>query len=89
MLRIVVAAIVVAVALGAGQRGDVLERAQLVGGCRAVATPEGESGVWHACRAGRLEGRPDLSLRSCTRGGLVGGAELWRCPAPLLSSRTV
>ena len=33
------------------------------------------------CRAGKLEGFPDLTKRSCVDAGVVGYTEYWRCPA--------
>jgi hypothetical protein len=33
-----------------------------------------------ACRAGALEGRPDLSHRSCVAAGATGTYAYWRCP---------
>jgi hypothetical protein len=61
----------------------VLERARLTGSCSAVAAPAGDPAAWQACRSGRLEGRPDLTRRSCTSKSIVGDVEYWRCPAPV------
>jgi hypothetical protein len=88
MLRVVLAAGAVVVAMLAVRNGELLQRTHVVGGCNAIATPAGEAGSWLACRPGKLEGRPDLSLKSCDRRGLVAEVELWRCPAPLAASRT-
>jgi hypothetical protein len=60
--------------------GRVLREAGLLSTCTALTSFEGEPGHWHACRPGRLEGRPDLSRRSCTSRGVRSGYEYWRCP---------
>ena len=80
MRPIAVAAVAVLLAAAAVKDGRVLERTHLVGACSTMATPRGASGTWEACRPGRLAGRPDLSVRSCTRRDLVAEVELWRCP---------
>lgn len=63
--------------------GRLLDRSGLAGSCAAVATPPGREGVWHACRPGRLVGRPDLRRKSCVSTGLAGEVEYWRCRAPI------
>jgi hypothetical protein len=83
VLRILLVTVAVAGAMFAVKDGSLLARAGLVGSCSAVAAPAGDSGEWQACRAGRLEGRPDLSRTSCTSESVVGEFEYWRCPAPL------
>jgi hypothetical protein len=60
--------------------GRVLREAGLLSTCSALTSFEGKPGFWHACRPGRLEGRPDLSRRSCTSHGVRSGYEYWRCP---------
>jgi hypothetical protein len=86
VLRIFAAAICVAAALVAVKNERLIQRAGLSGSCWAVSTPPGQSGEWRACQPGRLAGRPDLSRRSCTKQGLSGRLEYWRCPAPVESS---
>ena len=87
MTRIFLTAIVIVATMFAIADGRVLAEAGLVGSCRAVASPSGGTGAWQACRAGRLEGRPDLTQRSCIRQGFVGNDEYWFCAAPVGSSR--
>ena len=87
MRRIIVTALVLAAAMFAVADGRVLAEAGLTGACTVVAGPPGDDSTWQSCRAGRLEGRPDLTKRSCTRQGFVADAELWRCPAPVAGSR--
>ena len=60
--------------------GRLLREAGLLSTCTTLSSYEGQTGYWHACREGRLEGRPDLSRRSCESHGVRGGYEYWRCP---------
>ncbi len=83
MLRVFVLSLLVIAVMVAVKDGRVLARAGLVGSCAAVAAPAGQTGYWHACKEGKLEGRPDLSRKSCKSLGLVGTVEYWRCPTPL------
>ncbi len=86
MLRVFVLALAVFALMVAIKDGRLIHEAELVGSCSAVAAPAGRSGYWAACRPGKLEGRPDLSRRSCKRQGIVRGIEIWRCPAPIRTS---
>ncbi len=81
LLKILLATAAVAAVLFAVKDGRMLEEAGLVGSCSSVATPAGQTGFWHACRPGKLEGRPDLALKSCVSEGTSGEVEYWRCPA--------
>jgi hypothetical protein len=87
LLRVLLVAALVVVAMGAFKDGRVPRMAGLLGSCSAVAAPLGQDGSWEACKAGRLEGRPDLWRRSCTSEGIVGELEVWRCPAPIVSQQ--
>ena len=80
--------VLVVAAMGAIKDGRVLEETGLVGRCSAVQAPRGDTAAWEACRAGKLEGRPNLVRKSCTSAGVVDGIEYWRCPAPVGSGRT-
>jgi hypothetical protein len=66
--------------------GRLLEKAGLTGSCSQIPTPRGQTGFWEACRAGKLEGQPDLGRRSCTHAGASGGVAYWRCPTRIESS---
>lgn len=87
LLRIVLVTAAIAVAMGAIKDGRVLSQAGIVATCSAVATPAGQTGVWQACKAGKLEGRHDLTRSSCVSQGTSRGFEFWRCPAPLEAAR--
>jgi hypothetical protein len=66
--------------------GRVLREAGLLSTCTALTSFEGERGYWHACRSGRLEGRPDLGRRSCKSHGVRSGYEYWRCPEAIATA---
>ncbi len=84
---IVYAALVVA-AMVAIKDGRVLEPTGLVGTCSEINAPQGDTATWEACRAGKLEGRPNLVRKSCTSAGVVEDVEYWRCPTRVESGRT-
>jgi hypothetical protein len=79
-VKILLATLAAAAVMAAVKDGRVLEEAGLTGSCAYVATPTGETGAWHACRAGRLDGRPDMSRHHCDPRGTVAEIEYWRCP---------
>jgi hypothetical protein len=80
IVRIVAAAVAVLALMIVIKDGRVLRRVGLTGSCRVVQTTA-DGSAWAACRAGRLEGLPDLSRRSCAAGALQGSVQYWRCPA--------
>ena len=88
MVRIFLIGLLVAAAMYGVAQGDVLAKARLVGTCTAVPAAAVDGATWQSCRAGRLEGRPDLTKKSCTRAGFVGNAELWRCPDRVVSGHS-
>ena len=61
----------------------VLDRTGLVGSCAVVERMSAGTEVWHACRPGRLQGRPNLVRKSCVSQGVVGDVEYWRCRTAL------
>lgn len=83
LLRIILVTALIAVAMAAVKDRRVLSSTGLVGTCTGVASPAGDTGVWQACRAGKLEGRPNLTRKSCVSRGVSRGFEYWRCPAPV------
>jgi hypothetical protein len=88
MLRILVASTLIVLVMVVVKDGRTLERSGLLGSCSAIATPAGQTGYWQSCHAGRLDGRPDLSLRPCTAKQTSGQVEYWRCPTPLGSGHS-
>ena len=86
MVRIWLLAMLAAAMVVAVRDHDVLDRAGLTGYCRSSPRPAGTSGVWRACEKGVLDGRPNLSGKSCQRRGQNGSVEYWRCPASVRSA---
>ena len=83
--RILMCGVLVLVAMVAVKNGWVLRRSGLIGSCIVQADLAG--GVQQeACRAGTLDGNPDLSGKGCTRQSSVGPVAYWLCPAPIQSS---
>jgi hypothetical protein len=79
---IIVTALCIFAAMLAVKDGRLPRVAGLTGSC-LVAQRAADGSQLVACRAGTLEGRPDLSRRSCTAAGLSQTYQYWRCPAPL------
>lgn len=88
VLRFALLAAVIATTLGVVQQKQVLQNAHLTGYCTQIATPAGQTGVWHECRSGRLTGTPGLSRGSCARVSHAADRDLWRCPTALESNKT-
>jgi hypothetical protein len=80
MFRMFVVAALIVAAMVAIKDGRPLKRTGLVAVCAEVTPPPGQSGFWEACKAGKLEGRPDLTRRPCNSVGIVDNVEYWRCP---------
>jgi hypothetical protein len=80
LIRIVAAGACIFVLMLVIKDGRVLRIAGLTGSCTVVQTYQ-DSSELTSCRAGKLEGRPDLSHRGCRSVGIVGPTEYWRCPA--------
>ena len=80
LLRVVVFA-ALAVALMIGVRdGKILKTTGLTGSC-VVARTNADGTQLEACRAGKLQGKPDLSATGCKDVGSQGPYEYWHCPA--------
>jgi hypothetical protein len=88
VLRFALMAGVIAAILAFVQQKEVLQNAGLFGSCSQVATPAGQSGVWHECVPGKLTGTPGLSRGSCTRVKHSAIRDVWRCPTALESNET-
>jgi hypothetical protein len=81
--RVVAVAVVIFAVMIVLKDGRVLRTAGLTGTCSVVKATSGggpELSEVATCKAGRLEGRPDLSHRGCKRAGVTGTLEYWRCP---------
>jgi hypothetical protein len=77
---IVVTALLILAVMIAAKDGRLPRRVGLTASCLVARQgPDGSQVV--ACRSGVLEGKPDLTRRSCTPAGQSGTYEYWRCPA--------
>ena len=81
---IVIAVLILAVMIAA-KDGRLPRAAGLTASC-LVARQASDGSQLVACRSGVLEGRPDLTRRSCTPAGQTGTYEYWRCPVGQRSS---
>ena len=81
---IVIAVLILAVMIAA-KDGRLPRAAGLTASCM-VARQASDGSQLVACRSGALDGRPDLTRRSCTPAGVTGTYEYWRCPAQQQSS---
>jgi len=84
LLRVlVVAALALAVMVGV-KDGRILKTTGLTGSCIVARTnPDGTQ--VEACRAGKLQGQPDLSPDGCKDVGTEGPYVYWHCPAAVAS----
>jgi hypothetical protein len=87
LIRIFLVAALVAAMMVAIKDG-ALRRFGLVGGCVPVSVSGGADNSFESCASGRLAGYPDLTKQSCVYVAVNRGRDLWRCPAPVVSSQT-
>ncbi len=79
------ASLVIALMVGI-RDGSLLKVGGLTGTCSTTYTSLDGTAL-EACRAGKLEGFPDLSKHGCTNVGERGKAEYWSCPGTLTASQ--
>jgi hypothetical protein len=82
LLRVVVVAALALAVMVAVKNGHILRTTGLTGTC-IVARTNADGTQLEACRAGKLQGQPDLSPDGCKSVGTEGAYEYWHCPAPL------
>ena len=83
MRVLVVAALVLAVMVGI-KDSKSLRTAGLTGTCLVTQT-NADGTQLEACRAGKLQGQPDLSPDGCRQVGVQGAYVYWKCPAEVAS----
>jgi len=83
MRVLVVAALAVALMIGV-KDGKLLRTAGLTGTCLVTQTYSDGTQL-ESCRAGKLQGQPDLSTDGCRQVGQSGPYVYWRCPAAVAS----
>jgi hypothetical protein len=88
LLKILLVGAVAIGAMVAIKDGRVLRDAGLLSSCSAVAA-NGRTGANElSCSKGRLDGFPDLTNKACDLVSVSPSREVWRCPVPVVSSRT-
>jgi hypothetical protein len=78
--RIVAVATLVLALMIAIKDGRILSKSGLAGSCSVVQVGADGSEL-EACRAGKLEGLPDLTRAGCRDAGVSGSYGYWRCPS--------
>jgi hypothetical protein len=82
--RVVVFATLVLALMVAVKDGRILSKTGLAGSCTVVQAAADGSEL-EACRAGKLEGLPDLRRQGCKDAGVSGTYEYWRCPSSVVA----
>jgi hypothetical protein len=82
LLRVLVVAALALALMVAVKDGRILRTTGLTGTC-LVAQTNADGTQLEACRAGKLQGQPDLSADGCKSVGTEGQYEYWHCPAAL------
>jgi hypothetical protein len=80
LLRVCVVAALALALMVAVKDGKLLKTTGLTGTC-LVARTNADGTQIEACRAGKLQGQPDLSTDGCKDLGAQGPYEYWSCPA--------
>lgn len=84
LLKILIVGAIAIGVMAAIKDGRVLKDAGLLSRCSAV----GSTAVEMKCSKGRLDGFPDLANRSCKLVSANANHQVWRCAAPVVSSRS-
>ena len=82
LFRVFIVAALALALMVAVKDGRLLRTTGLTGTC-LVAQTNDDGTQLEACRAGKLQGQPDLSGNGCKDVGAEGPYEYWHCPAEL------
>ena len=82
LFRVFIVAALALALMVAVKDGRLLRTTGLTGTC-LVAQTNDDGTQLEACRAGKLQGQPDLSGNGCKDVGAEGPYEYWHCPAAL------
>jgi hypothetical protein len=88
LLKILVVGAVLIGAMAAIKDGRILRDAGLLSSCTAVVVNGQPDPTLLSCSKGRLDGWPDMTGNSCNLISARPKREYWRCQAPVVSSRT-
>jgi hypothetical protein len=88
LLKILVVGAVLIGAMAAIRDGRVLKDAGLLSRCNAVTVNGKPDPTVLSCSKGRLDGFPDMTNKSCNLIAVHPDRQYWRCQAPVVSSHT-
>lgn len=88
LLKIIVVGVLVIGVMAAVKDGRILRDAGLLSSCTTVTVNGRADPTLLSCTKGRLDGWPDETNNSCNLISVHPKREYWRCPAPVVSSRT-
>jgi hypothetical protein len=83
--KVVYIGVICLVAVLVAKSGWALHRSGLLGSCTVYAHGSDGSEM-EECRAGKLDGLPDLSGKGCTLQTFGKTVEWWSCPVPIGSA---
>jgi hypothetical protein len=87
LLKILIVGALVIGAMAAVRDGTVLRDAGLLSSCHAVTVNGNVDPTTLSCSAGRLDGFPDMTPKSCQLISTRAKRQYWRCDAPVVSSQ--
>ena len=88
LLKILVVGAVLVGVMAAIRDGRILRDAGLLSTCNPVTINGQPDPTLLSCTKGRLDGWPDMTNNSCNLIAVHPTREYWRCQAPVVSSRT-
>jgi hypothetical protein len=88
LLKIIIVGALVIGVMAAVKDGRILRDAGLLSSCSAVVVNGQPDPTLLSCTKGRLDGWPDETNNSCNLIAVHPNREYWRCEAPVVSSRT-
>jgi hypothetical protein len=88
LLKILVAGVLLIGVMAAVKDGRILRDAGLLSRCNAVMLNGQPDPTVLSCTKGRLDGWPDMTPKSCSLIAVHPDHEFWKCQAPVVSSQT-
>ena len=88
LLKIIVVGALAIGMMAAIRDGRVLRDAGLLSHCNAVTVNGQPDPTVLSCSKGRLDGFPDMTNKSCNLIAVHPDRQYWRCQAPVVSSQT-
>jgi hypothetical protein len=88
LLKILVVGALAIGLMAAIRDGRVLRDAGLLSTCNSVVVNGSPDPTFLSCSKGRLDGFPDLTNKSCHLVSIKVTRQYWRCDAPVVSSQS-